>query len=102
MRWRRSIRASWVCGRSSRCSTLTTSTTPTTAAGFGWAGTRADGNSLALEHTLIQPFVGEKFDSEVFMKAFGRIEKNPALVLPERKLDVIIPVHAKIGRASCR
>jgi hypothetical protein len=56
--------------------------------------TRADGNSLALEHTLIQPFVGEKFDSEVFMKAFGRIEKNPALVLPERKLDVIIPVHA--------
>lgn len=56
--------------------------------------TRTDGTSLALEHTLIQPFVGEKFDSETFMKAFGRIEKNPALVLPERILDVIIPVHA--------
>lgn len=56
--------------------------------------TRADGTSLALEHTLIQPFVGEKFDSEAFMKAFGRIEKNPVLVLPERNLDVIIPVHA--------
>ena len=56
--------------------------------------TGRDGATLALEHTLIQPFVGEKFDSEAFMKAFGRIEKNPLLVLPERNLDVIIPVHA--------
>jgi hypothetical protein len=56
--------------------------------------TRADGTTLALEHTLIQPFVGEKFDSERFMKAFARIEKNPALVLAERSLDVIIPVGA--------
>lgn len=56
--------------------------------------TRADGTRLALEHTLIQPFVGEKFDSEVFMRAFGRIEKNPALTLAERQLDVIIPVNA--------
>lgn len=56
--------------------------------------TKADGTRLALEHTLIQPFVGEKFDSEAFMTAFGCIEKNPALVLPERNLDVIIPVHA--------
>lgn len=28
------------------------------------------------------------------MRAFGRIEKNPALALSERHLDVIIPVHA--------
>ena len=55
--------------------------------------TRVDGTRLALEHTLIQPFVGEKFDSEVFMRAFGRIE-NPALTLAERQLDVIIPVNA--------
>lgn len=56
--------------------------------------TRTDGTRLALEHTLIQPFFEEKFDSVVFMRAFGRIEKNPALVVPERALDVIIPVHA--------
>ncbi len=56
--------------------------------------TKADGTKLALEHTLIQPFVGEKFDSEAFIKAFGRIEKNPIFDLPERHLDVIIPVHA--------
>jgi hypothetical protein len=55
--------------------------------------TRTDGARLALEHTVIQPFVGEKFDSEVLMNAFGRIE-NPALTLPERQLHVIIPVNA--------
>lgn len=52
------------------------------------------GSQLALEHTLIQPFVGEKFDSEVFMRAFGRIDKNPALMLSERYLEVVIPVNA--------
>jgi hypothetical protein len=56
--------------------------------------TGADGKRLALEHTLIQPFVGEKFDSEVFIRAFGLIEKNPELIRPERNLDVIIPVQA--------
>lgn len=56
--------------------------------------TRADGIKLALEHTLIQPFVDDKFDSHVFMKAFGRIENNAALVRAERSLDVFIPVRA--------
>lgn len=56
--------------------------------------TRADGVTLALEHTLIQPFVDEKFDSEKFKRAFGRIDKNPALLLPGRVLYVGIPVHA--------
>lgn len=56
--------------------------------------TKVDGTTLALEHTLIQPFVDEKFDSERFVRAFGCIHKNPALVIPERELDVIIPVGA--------
>lgn len=56
--------------------------------------TRPDGQRLALEHTLIQPFVGERFDSEAFIRAFGPIEKNPALVLPRRNLFVDIPVNA--------
>ena len=33
--------------------------------------TATDGRKLALEHTVIQPFVGEKFDSEIFIRAFG-------------------------------
>jgi hypothetical protein len=55
--------------------------------------TRSDGVTLALEHTLIEPFVGEKYDSTVFTEAFvDKIEKNSALVLPERSLDVLVPV----------
>lgn len=56
--------------------------------------TRGDGVTLALEHTLIQPFSGEKFDTDKFMKAFARIERNPDLTLAARGFDVIIPVGA--------
>jgi hypothetical protein len=56
--------------------------------------TRPDGQKLALEHTLIQPFVGERLDSEAFRRAFGCIEKNPALALPKRNLFVDVPVNA--------
>src|SRR5258706_8238104 len=56
--------------------------------------TRADGATLAIEHTIVQPFVGEKADSNIFMKAFGRIEKNPELAIPERDMTVVFPVDA--------
>lgn len=56
--------------------------------------TRRDGKTLAIEHTIVQPFVGEKADSHAFMKAFGRIEKNPDLAVPERNMTVVIPVAA--------
>ena len=53
-----------------------------------------DDRQLALEHTLIQPFMGETFDSEVFTRAVGPHREKPGLTLLERNLDVIIPVHA--------
>ncbi len=56
--------------------------------------THPDGTTLAIEHTIVQPFVGEKADSNAFMQAFGRIEKNPDLAVPERSMTVIIPVGA--------
>jgi hypothetical protein len=55
---------------------------------------RADHKQLAIEHTIVQPFVGEKKDSNIFMQAFGRIEKNADLTLPGRDLTVVIPVAA--------
>ena len=55
---------------------------------------RADGGKLAIEHTIVQPFVDEKKDSNIFMKAFGRIEKNPNLTIRDRSLTVVIPVAA--------
>ena len=54
--------------------------------------TRSDGKTLAIEHTIVQPFVGEKVDSNTFVRAFGCIEKNPDLALPERDMTVVIPV----------
>lgn len=60
--------------------------------------TRADGKTLALEHTLIELFAGEKYDSTIFIEAFeSRIEKNPALIIAGRALDVMIPVGALVG-----
>jgi hypothetical protein len=47
--------------------------------------TRADGKTLAIEHTLIELFKGEKYDSTIFTEAFeSRIEKNPELIIPGR------------------
>src|ERR1700728_560238 len=60
--------------------------------------TRADGKTLAIEHTLIELFKGEKYDSTIFTEAFeSRIEKNPDLIIPGRALDVMIPVGALVG-----
>src|SRR5437773_489496 len=56
--------------------------------------TRNDKTTLAIEHTLIQPFVGEKFDSNQFITAFSMIEKNADLTVAGRGLSVIIPVAA--------
>jgi hypothetical protein len=56
--------------------------------------TRPDGASVAIEHTIVQPFVDEKKDSNTFMQAFGRIERNPDLVASERDMTVVIPVAA--------
>jgi hypothetical protein len=60
--------------------------------------TSSTGKTLALEHTLIELFTGEKYDSTIFVEAFEtRIEKNPDLIIPGRALDVMIPVGALVG-----
>jgi hypothetical protein len=60
--------------------------------------TRADGTTLALEHTLVELFAGEKYDSTIFTEAFAsRIDKNPELTIPGRALDVMIPVGGLAG-----
>jgi len=56
--------------------------------------TRTDGASVAIEHTIVQPFVNEKKDSNIFMRAFGRIERNPELTMRNRDLTIVIPVAA--------
>lgn len=56
--------------------------------------TAPSGRRLAVEHTLVQPYAGEKFDTEKFMKAFGAIEGHRGLALPGRVLNVAVGVGA--------
>jgi hypothetical protein len=54
--------------------------------------TRSDGKTLAIEHTLIQPFVGDKKDFAYFRSSFLRIEEDKSLIVPERIIYVDIPI----------
>jgi hypothetical protein len=53
---------------------------------------RPDGKTIALEHTIIEPFTAEKEDFAFFSKAFLDIEKDSSLVVPERWIEMLIPV----------
>lgn len=50
------------------------------------------GSRLAIEHTLIQPFVGEKDDAQPFLAAFSRLEQDRALRVPEYDIAVWVPI----------
>jgi hypothetical protein len=52
----------------------------------------SSGNSIAIEHTLIQPFVGDKRDTQPFLTVFANLESDPSFVLPEHYIRVGIPV----------
>ncbi len=39
----------------------------------------ADGRTLALEHTLIEPFAGDKADTDPFLKTLGSLENHASL-----------------------
>ena len=43
---------------------------------------RPDGKTVALEHTIIEPFTAEKEDFAFFSKAFLDIERIPELKVP--------------------
>ena len=52
--------------------------------------TRQDGTTLAIEHTLIEPFVGDRQDFER-SKIFQSIERDPALRQVDRVVSVDVP-----------
>jgi hypothetical protein len=51
------------------------------------------GKSLALEHTLIEPFAGDKADADPFMKTLGKLENHPSL----RQKGHMITVSQDVG-----
>ncbi|HZZ41058.1 MAG TPA: hypothetical protein VFE06_18115, partial [Acidobacteriaceae bacterium] len=54
--------------------------------------TRPDGQTMAIEHTLIEPFVGEKRDYAMFENAFVRVQNDTSLVVPDTGIRVFVPV----------
>ena len=54
----------------------------------------ANGGTVAIEHTLIQPFEGERIDSDRFMKVFGPLEGCPDLMKVGYNVDVGVKVGA--------
>ncbi len=53
---------------------------------------KSDRNTLAIEHTIIEPFVGEKKDFAFFETALLAIETDESLVVPGRWIQVFVPV----------
>jgi hypothetical protein len=53
---------------------------------------KSDGKTLAIEHTIIEPFVGDKEDFAFFQAAFLGIEEDQSLLVLGRWIQVFVPV----------
>jgi hypothetical protein len=53
-----------------------------------------EGGTLAVEHTLVQPFVGEKDDNQRFQSAFVPLEQDASLRMPGFVILLTLPVGA--------
>ena len=72
-----------------------------TSAAVDQVATReSDGKRLAIEHTIIEPFVGEKQDFVFFDSAFLKIEQDKALAVPERWTRVFVPAGLLRGQSK--
>jgi hypothetical protein len=49
---------------------------------------------MAFEHTLIEPFEGERSDTDRFMRVFSRLEGSVDLMKPTYDVDIIVRVGA--------
>jgi hypothetical protein len=52
------------------------------------------GGDLAIEHTLVEPFEGQKADDPPFLAVFERLHHAPELVVPNVLIDILVPVGA--------
>lgn len=64
--------------------------------------TRSDGETIAVEHTLIEPFVGDKRDFAMFDGALLKIESDKALTVPDTGIIVYVPVGILDGQKQVR
>jgi len=67
----------------------------------GLATRKPDGKTLAIEHTIIEPFISDKQDFAFFSRAgFLSIENDEALPVPRRFIQVFVPVGALSNQAE--
>lgn len=64
--------------------------------------TRADGQTMAIEHTLIEPFVGDKKDFAAFEAVFLKIEEDKSLAVPNTGITVYVPVGILDGQKAAK
>jgi len=59
---------------------------------------KSDGMTLAIEHTVAQPFVGEIEDYRAFFEpSFLKLEADKSLIVPDRWIRVFIPARTLEG-----
>jgi hypothetical protein len=52
------------------------------------------GERLAIEHTLVEPFEGQKADDQPFLTVFEQLHHSPELTVPNVLIDILVPVGA--------
>jgi hypothetical protein len=52
------------------------------------------GITMALEHTLVEPFQGEREDADRFMRVFSQLEGNAELIKPGYNIDLVVKIGA--------
>ncbi|HXW17402.1 MAG TPA: hypothetical protein VEJ39_03825 [Candidatus Acidoferrales bacterium] len=53
-----------------------------------------NGRTLAIEHTFIQPFEGQRSDDVPFLAVFEGLRNDASLRIPNRFIDVFVPAFA--------
>lgn len=51
-------------------------------------------DTLAIEHTLVEPFEGQKADDQPFLAVFERLHHSAELTVPSLLIDILVPVGA--------
>lgn len=60
--------------------------------------TRPDGETMAVEHTLIEPFVGDKRDFAAFDQSLTALRNDQSLAVPNAGIEVYIPAGTMDGQ----
>jgi hypothetical protein len=60
--------------------------------------TRPDRKTMAIEHTLIEPFVGDKSDFAAFDRSLAALRNDQSLAVPNAGIEVYIPAGTMDGQ----